>query len=730
MDRKKLESVTTRAHAYLQQGRLHDALKTLRTLAEETMQWEVSDGLGTIAKNYAYMLRYLTDGMEDPQRDRIYSDLVSDIYSASDTLTRRLLMPDSPSIYFATIRNLGIRPRRLQDILDEYVKLSGAVANIVEQITQGTPRANRADMERAEREIFNYVWTVFPLTGADANAVREFLGDEVMPLTTKRLLVSGLVLGAMEFFDPARILLLMDIYDSDTLDVRLTSAALVGFLLAMFKFRNRPMPQTITDRLAAVSDLPGWQSDLKTAFLELIRTRDTERINRTMREDIIPGMMKMRPDIIRKMGEASFDPENPEANPEWEEMLSKSGLADKIRDLSELQQEGADVFMSTFSHLKSFPFFNEAANWFMPFDTERTDIAAVELPPALAELMARLPILCDSDKYSFFLSLNHVPQAQRRMMMSQFEAQNAQQLEEMMRAEASMPAMERRTAISSFLQNLYRFLNLFRRNADFYNPFAEGVNLLCVESLAPYLSDAETVRVVAEFFFRCGYWSDALAAFLHLDKLLPVPEGPVFQKIGYCYQKMGDVDKAIEYYHQAEYFDAESTWLRRRLAAAYRQKGDYAEAARYYGLLADADPDNADLALTIGYVLLQNKDYKGALKQFYKVEYLDENNARLLRPLAWTLFLTGDYEGARERYRRILENEPNSGDYLNMGHVAMALAQYKEAINFYKLSMNGADGGTEALIRNIRADADALRGAGVTDRVTALIIDALLYSLN
>ena len=214
MDRKKLESVTTRAHAYLQQGRLHDALKTLRTLAEETMQWEVSDGLGTIAKNYAYMLRYLTDGMEDPQRDRIYSDLVSDIYSASDTLTRRLLMPDSPSIYFATIRNLGIRPRRLQDILDEYVKLSGAVANIVEQITQGTPRANRADMERAEREIFNYVWTVFPLTGADANAVREFLGDEVMPLTTKRLLVSGLVLGAMEFFDPARILLLMDIYDS------------------------------------------------------------------------------------------------------------------------------------------------------------------------------------------------------------------------------------------------------------------------------------------------------------------------------------------------------------------------------------------------------------------------------------------------------------------------------------------------------------------------------------
>lgn len=730
MDRKKLETTTTRAHAFLRQGRLRDALETLRTLAEESMQWEVSDRLNTIAKNYAYMLRYLTDGMEDPQRDSIYASLVSEVYAASDALMRRLLMPDSPSIYFATLRNLGIRQRSLQDIINEFVRLSASVSNVVEQITSGAPVPDRSVMERAERDMFNYVWTAFPLSRADANALREFLGDDVMPQGTKRLLVSGLVLGGIEFFDPARIILLMDIYEDDALDIRLTSAALVGFLMALFKFRHRPLPQTIKDRMASVEERPAWLTDLKTAFLELIRTRDTERINRTMREEIIPGMMKMRPDILRKIGDASFDPENPEANPEWEEMLAKSGLADKIRDLSELQQEGADVFMSTFAHLKSFPFFNEVANWFLPFETERSEIAAVHLPPALAELMARLPILCDSDKYSFFLSIDHVPESQRRMMMSQFEAQNARQLEEMMNAEASMNVVERRTAISSFLQNLYRFLHLFRRNTDFYNPFAEGVNLLKVPLLAPYMDDAEISRVVAEFFFRCGYWDDAMGAFVHLDHLLAEPEGAVFQKIGYCYQKMGDVGHAIEYYHQAEYFNAESRWLQRRLGAAYRQKGDYAQAAHYYRLLADADPENADLALTIGYILLQNKDYKGALGQFYKVEYLDPNNSRLLRPLAWTLFLTGDYQGARERYRRILENEPNSGDYLNMGHVAMALAQYKEAINFYKLSMNGADGGTEALIRNIRADADALRGAGVTDRVTALIIDALLYSLN
>ena len=59
-----------------------------------------------------------------------------------------------------------------------------------------------------------------------------------------------------------------------------------------------------------------------------------------------------------------------EENPEWSEILEQSGIADKLQELTELQMEGADVYMSTFSMLKSFPFFNETAHWFLHFDPE------------------------------------------------------------------------------------------------------------------------------------------------------------------------------------------------------------------------------------------------------------------------------------------------------------------------------------------------------------------------
>ena len=85
-------------------------------------------------------------------------------------------------------------------------------------------------------------------------------------------------------------------------------------------------------------------------------------------------MMKISPSIYKKMkqDELMNDMNSLDKNPEWQEILEQSGIADKLKELNDLQLEGADVFMSTFSGLKSFPFFKEAANWFRPFNTEYT----------------------------------------------------------------------------------------------------------------------------------------------------------------------------------------------------------------------------------------------------------------------------------------------------------------------------------------------------------------------
>ena len=94
-------------------------------------------------------------------------------------------------------------------------------------------------------------------------------------------------------------------------------------------------------------------------YIQLLRSQETEKIDKKMREEIIPEMMK-NVGIMRNMkfGFEEIAEEN-DRNPDWEKAFEESGLGDKIREMNELQLEGADVYMSTFAQLKSLSIFPE-----------------------------------------------------------------------------------------------------------------------------------------------------------------------------------------------------------------------------------------------------------------------------------------------------------------------------------------------------------------------------------
>lgn len=730
MKQNELNELRSNVRKYIADGRLHDAFKLLRNSAEQAMQWEIADDVSAIAKNYAYMLSYLADGRTDPGRDDMYEAIVADAYRNLDALTRNVLLRVCPTLYYNTLRILQMRhvtvdssSRALHD------SLSGT-PSIVEQITGTATAVDVRVQEAALTEFFNALWTAFPLRAGDMQAVEGLFNDDSVPRKVRLLAVTALTMGLLEFFDSTRLDLLMRIYLRDNEEMDVTSAALVGFVLGMLKYRERSLPSSTQALISALNDRPGWRDDFRTVFLELIRTRDTERITRTIRDDIMPSMMNLRPDIMEKMRTADLDPEKLEANPQWEEMLSRSGLDSKLRELSEMQMQGADVFMSTFSNLKSFPFFSEAANWFLPFDPERSELAGSGIPESLLSLIASLPFLCDSDKYSFALSLGTIPEAQRKIMLSQFQDQQAAMLEQMMSEQTNATVRdERRRALNRYIQNLYRFFNLFRRKGDFSNPFANGINLLRVDTLAHEAADAETVRLVAEFYLRTEAYDEALMAFRRLDEMAG-PDGTVLQKIGYCHQKMGDIDAAIDSYQQAEIFAPDGQWLLGRLAACLRRKGEYTSAAAYYKRLVEARPEDVSLALRLGDTLTLAGDYEEALKQYYKVEFLDENGTRALRPIAWTLLMKGDIEGSRKYYKRVLSDSPTHADYLNMGHMALAAGEYREAMNLYTTSLNLQNNNIEAFIADMRSDSQLLANIGVSPRIVTMIIDKMLFTLD
>jgi tetratricopeptide (TPR) repeat protein len=61
----------------------------------------------------------------------------------------------------------------------------------------------------------------------------------------------------------------------------------------------------------------------------------------------------------------------------------------------------------------------------------------------------------------------------------------------------------------------------------------------------------------------------------------------VLSSIGYSTRKLGDVDKGIDYYHQALAIDPNYTKVREYLGEAYLQKGDVAKAKEQLTEIAD-----------------------------------------------------------------------------------------------------------------------------------------------
>lgn len=712
----------------LSTGRLHDAMTALRCESEKKMTWEITDEINRTESAYRYMLKYAMDGVEDPRRHEIYDSIVGNLLGIYDRLERYVNTSGDPRLYYNVVRTSeGETP---SGAIAKY-RSRLATADAFNAAISGMSAGDSAVMlEAAERDLFNIVWTAYPLSDDDRTDLARLISDDTVPMHVKRLLVSALTLGNLMFLDESRLMILADTYCRSA-DERLALTALTGLLLSLFVNRDRHLSRAFTDRIAALKEEPLWKSDLKNVFLEFIRTRDTERITRKLRDEVVPEMLKIRPEISKKFNQIGplSDPADIEENPEWQEMLEKSGLTEKMRELSEIQEEGGDVFMGTFAHLKSFPFFYDISNWFVPFHTDHSSVAKIgEGGDVIARLIAESPFFCEGDKYSFILAVGSSPKAQRDVMLSQLQAQNiyAAEIES---ASLNLVPDRRRVIINKYVQDLYRFFRLFRRKDDFTDPFAAEINLTAVPVLKNEFVDGETLRLVAEFYFKHKYYSEALDLF-RLYETHTYPQAELYQKMGYCEQRHGNIDEALRYYQQAELLDARSAWTLRRIAACFRLKGEFMKAIDYYRRLDSQQPDRFATALALGECMAAEGLYADSIAQCFKAVYLDEKSPLPWHPLAWSLMMSGDYDRASEFYAKILGDNPTPADYLNIGHLNLLRHNSPEAVNAYKMSALNDPKGVENFINEIRKDAPALERAGLTPDIIPFVIDTVLYALD
>ena len=738
MNRIKIKDFIQKTNSLIENKELKSAFDSIDSLAEELQNWKITDKLNELRNNYKYMLHYLIEGSDDPEQDKIYNKLIRDTFKLTLDTAEVALTNDSSEIFFEKMRSSSVQSPISLDEFREQVKKRLDTMSLLSLYEEGEEKRNRAknNSQGYERIISEMFYSIFSAPRANDDTIKEyerFLFDDIIPVDNKNMFISALMLNIIQRFDAKKVLFLLECCTHENMQISIRSITSLTPILQIYINRWHLYPELI-NRLNLLSDDSFFRRRLLISIIQFIQSRETEKITRKLTEEILPEMMKLSPIIGKKikmdewLGETGMD----DKNPEWQKILDDAGITDKLQEFSNLQMEGADVFHSTFSNLKSYPFFNEMSNWLLPFNLEHSQLQGFLSEnienKGVIQSITNATFICNSDKYSFCFSIMLMPQEYRKMMSSQLGAES-EELKNMRDEEFSIdPYQEEESVCKQYVQDLYRFYKVFPRSNDFIDIFALPLDFHKIDAISSIISDPKNLEKIALYYFEKNHLPEALSAYEMLSDL-DSTNSEVWQKIGYCKQLLVDIEGAIEAYLRAELIESNNTWVLRRIAQCYRLLKKPQDALLYYKKLEKLHPEDLNVQLNIGHCFLELKEYEEALKNYFKVEWIDDTNTRVWRSIAWCSFLSHKFDVSQKYYQKVIKDKPTSHDFMNAGHVELALNNVKGAIKYYSESIKTIKN-MKSFKALMKGDLVELRLAGVDLKIIPALLDKIEYDLD
>lgn len=717
---------------FLVLGQVKNAFDKIRLFVNELQIGEYSDRLDDLQQNYNYLLHYYVTGVEDPQRKSVYNKLIAKIFVLNSELREELILRNSSNFEY-TQKRYYPHTKKHHSTIDLYNALNyyhhqTTLLKDNEDIQLAELKRLRSNYELLIPEFFGLFWLSTVIGSHEKVLFNQVMSPEYPGWIEKTVLVSALTLNLWRMFDENKLMLLFDACLIE--DQRVKQRALVGLCFVMAKY-NRFLPffPSIRNRLVLLADDHHIVDNFQNIIIQIIATVETEKITKKMQEEILPEVMKISPLLKDKMDADSLlnTEEWGEENPEWQEILEKSGVSDKLKELSELQLEGADVYMSTFSLLKNFPFFSEFTNWFLPFDTQNS--AVNELfktdDKTLITAFVNNNVMCNSDKYSFCLSILQMPESQRGMLKQSFKME-AEQLDEMSKDEALLtPNVASKNISRLYIQDLFRFFKLNPQHGDFADMFTFSL-LMHRSYLFEILASNDDFKVnIAEYYFSKNHYSQALELFEKIQHEM-TPTAALYQKIGYLYQQTSQFPLALEAYLKSDLIQTDDLWTVRKIALCYRLMGDFEKALEYYIQADYLKPDQLNVLMQIGHCNVELGKFKEALNIYYKLDAIGGDNVKVWRAISWCSFISGNIQQADYYVRKLIDNEPTTHDYLNAGHISWCEHRLTEAIEFYRLSLGLQQNSWELFLEAFNEDKSFLITNGIDADEIPLLLDSIL----
>ncbi|MCR4765202.1 MAG: hypothetical protein K5856_03395 [Bacteroidaceae bacterium] len=693
MDQDIIEGQYKEVIGWLEAHKLKDALTLLATMAQSCGDYILQQELDGVQTSHNFMLQYMEQGIADPERATLYNELLVHSYTLADQIMICLMDESSYSLYHSTRKRLKRHPVQtsLPAILNTLESFNDSIS--LYELLQDKAKllSDLKIHEEALKDMFMLTWTNSRWNATEKAIAYKYSSSTLITSNDLSLYVSAVTLSLMICFDIEKMFWLMDaFYHKDT---QVKVRAIIGFAIAAWIHSKRiTLFPSLEKRLnLMLEEMPHLGKDLNAINLQLTRSRGTERINKTMNEEIAPEVLKN----IQKRQQDLLNEEEEELgmNPDWLFDLGAK-LNDKMRKIGEFQQEGGDINMASFSRLKGFTFFNEIQNWLYPFEPMHSEVIKTfgDQKDYYSQLYMDFfyaSTLCNSDCYSMLCVMQQ--QSTNKSIMDYIKS-TKEQLDMMMK-EANIDKTKHASISPNvickfYIHDLYRFLKISPFKSDFKDIFKDGINLTSCPLFMPLLVNTSNLRSLADLFFKFEMYDEACSVYEKVDALGGA-DNDVYQRMGYCKANgsldENDIKSAISYYEKALLISPDNKWTLKHLAASYRKQHLGDKELKCYQELVALEPDNLTYNFKLGQRLMKDKKFNEALSYFYKVDLIQDDNVKVWRGIAWCSFVIDKIEQAQKYCEKLIAlKHPAANDWLNAGHVAWCRQDFKQALSYYR----------------------------------------------
>ena len=709
---KEYEKMLERVTAALQQGNCGRAIQEMETYLTAWPEPHTQEKLTQLKESYQQMESHWLNGDEDPERKDFYQRLLGQVYVLYANVLHYHRMKASPYQYslYTRVRQKG-RDWSLAAIRKE---MEGFVSDVamLQLEPEHTRKAKSYEVyhqhQQQMNQLFEYVLTSRQWTDGVGRQFAEMLTAPTIDSIDQQLIISAVTLALINQFDMAKFRMLTDVYRLSQ-DVAVKQRAPIGWVLSLSDEAVTVYPEE-RDIVRELLQSEEVCQELHELQVQLVFCMKESKDSDILKQEIMPELLKnnelrmSRLGLIEQEEDSIEDILHPELADERMEKLE--GIYQKMIDM---QKEGSDIFFSSFSQMKRYPFFYDISNWLTPFYMEHPDISQYVEQLAgnrFTQVALSNPVFCNSDKYSLVLGFQQIttqlPQSMRDILQRGEVAMDGFEVEE---EESKSPTLVRR----SYLMDFYRFFRIFPHRQELIDPFnldEHRWEFFSMEMLKGTPLDSHKRDVVK---------------MLRKHQFL----APARRILSTFSEEMKDVDYYLWTDHITEALEKYSDDERIQSAAAryFFSVGKYGDAAQWYDKLLSRFPDNRRYMLNKAISLVNMEAYDEALKMLFQLNYEDPNNVVACRALAWALTGSNKLEQA-EKYYQTLEEEGqmtaedchNYGCNLwlqqRIGDAATQLRKYAEAKKSGdKEAASSIDDGKPFLAE----DAEWLRKHGISD---------------